>query len=225
MDRDTKQESSIPVQSRVSIVTLATLDNYWTNEGRDIRTVSQLVSWSLYLLSEILTTNNMLGTEPSIEEARNHMMNRGLYQRNMDTKGYQKLGNAIRFQGMREEGNSPQQSLNPTDRTAYSLMHRAPNKFNGKPSSVEPFTGRVGSPYVTQEMIDKYNNMKSEDVKPIISREFAMRDVELEPLKQGTTNEDISDRIQENDKIANAQLDELNSFDPMSLIGKAIKKE
>jgi hypothetical protein len=51
-----------------------------------------------------------------------------------------------------------------------------------------------------------------------------MRNVELEPLKQGSTNEDLSERIQSNDKIANAQLDELNSFDPMSLIGKAIKE-
>jgi hypothetical protein len=224
MDKITKQESSIPVQSRVSIVTLAELASYWEREDRNIKTVSQLVSWSLYLLSEILTTNGMLGKEPSIEEARRYMMEKGLYQRGMETRGYQKLGNAIRFQRMREDGENPQNSANPVDRNAYSMLHRAPNRFNGKPSSVEPFTGKVGNSLVTQEMIDTYNNMKDEDIKPLISREYEMRNVELEPLKQGSTNEDLSERIQSNDKIANTQLDELNSFDPMSLMGKAVKE-
>jgi len=223
MDKETKQESSIPVQSRISIVTLASLDNYWRGEGKDIRTVSQLVSWSLYMLTEILTSNNLLGTDPSIEEARNYMMGRGLYQRGMDTRGYKKLGNAIRFQKMRDNGESPQQSANPTDKTAYNTLHRAPNRFTGKPSSVEPFMGRVTNPLVSQEAIDIYNNLQPEDIKPHISKEFAMKDVELPPLHQGDSPEAINERIQSNDKIANAQLDELNSFDPASLLSKAVK--
>ena len=225
MNRETKQESSIPAQCRVSIVTLASLAKYWKQNGHNIATVSQLMAWSLYLLTEILESNKQIGREPSIEEAREYMMNEGLYQKSMSDKGYKKLNAAIRFQGLREEGINPANSDIREDRSISHMLHRAPNKFNGKPSSVEPFTGRIGSPYVTQEMIDTYNNMKPEDVKPLISKEYAMKDVELEPLKQGATNEDISERIQANDKIANVQLDELNNFDPMSLVGKAVKEK
>ena len=96
-------------------------------------------------------------------------------------------------------------------------------KGDSKFSSVEPFMGRVGSPLVTQEMLDTYNNLQPEDIKPHISKEFAMKDVELPPLHQGDSPEDINERIQSNDKIANAQLDELNSFDPASLLSKAVK--
>lgn len=227
MDRETKQESSIPVQSRVSIVTLAALDNYWYSEGRDIRTVSQLVSWSLYLLSEILNANNMLDTEPSIEEARNHMMNRGLYQRNMDTRGYQKLGNAIKFQKMREEGGSPQQSTYPSERAAYSIMHRKPNRFTGAAMSVEPFTGKVDSNIPNREQIESIYNSLDEEVirKKAIERSMGKDIDELPVFKErGNSPEDMQARIEANDRRAQEELDRLNNLDLAELLKNA-KKE
>jgi len=219
MDKITKQESSIPVQSRVSIVTLASLDNYWLGEGKDIQSVSQLVSWSLYLLTEILTSNRLLGTEPSIEEARKYMMDRKLYQRGMDTRGYQKLGNAIRFQRMREEGANPQQSVNPTDKAAYNTMHRAPNKFSGKASSVEPFEGRVENDLVKQGMEILKNLPK--DRRSSVLDELSG----ITPLRErGNSPEAVAEHIKAVDAVANAQLDELNSFDPRSLMDKAVKE-
>ena len=228
MDKITKQESSIPVQSRVSIVTLAALDNYWMGEGREIRTVSQLVSWSLYLLTEILTENDILGIEPSIEEARNYMMKRKLYQRNMDVRGYQKLGNAIKFQGMREDGCSPQQSINPQDRAAFGIMHKAPNRFSGKPSSVEPFTGKIERtlkiftdedfepPPGYQEEIEQPTEQRTipkayqrpMSNTPIESTQRPTTVVKESVLKEGESIEDKMKRIEEAEKAEANALDE-----------------
>ncbi len=223
MNRETKQESSIPAQCRVSIVTLAQLTAYWKDNGYDIRTVSQLMSWSLDLLKDILSNNKQIGIDPSIGEAVNYMIREKLYQKGTFDRGHKKLEAAIRFEGMRAEGNNPGKNsyTNPTDRMAYSTMHRAPNRFTGVSSSVEPFMGKVSNPTVTQEMIDTYNNMKPEDIKPLISQEFAMRNVELQPLKQ---SDDMSDRFRDIEKADKANMDELNNFDPMSLLNKA-KKE
>ncbi len=224
MDRITKQESSIPVQSRVSIVTLAALDNYWAGEGRKIKTVSQLVSWSLYLLTEILTDNELLGTEPSIEEARDYMMRRELYQRNMDVKGYQKIVNAIKFQGMREDGCSPQQSINPQDRAAYGIMHKAPNRFSGKPSSVEPFTGSVEKSLKflsdedfapppgyeesePQRAIPKVYQ-RPQPIEPVVTSSNQPSIVKESGLKEGESIEDKMKRIEEADKAEANAMDE-----------------
>ena len=222
MDKATKQESSIPVQSRVSIVTLAALSNYWESEDRDIRTVSQLVSWSLYLLSEILTTNGMLGQEPSVEEARNYMLKKGLYQRGMDTRGYQKLNNAIKFQRIREDGSSPQQSTNPADRAAYNIMHRKPNRFTGASMSVEPFTGKVDGDIYDRKEIEKiYNNVDQEAIrKKAIDRSMGKDVDELPMLKErGNSPEEIQARIEANDRRALKELELLNS-DPRLLFEK-----
>jgi hypothetical protein len=219
MDKITKQESSIPVQSRVSIVTLASLDNYWLGEGKSIQTVSQLVSWSLYLLTEILTSNKMLGTEPSIEEARKYMIDRKLYQRGMDARGYQKLGNAIRFQGMREDGANPQQSTNPTDRAAYNMMHRMPNKFSGKSSSVEPFEGKVENDLVKQGM-EILNNIPKNRQSSVLDELSGVTILK----ERGNSPEVVAEHIKAVDKAANEQLDALNNFDPLTLL-KSAKKE
>ena len=223
MDKITKQESSIPVQSRVSIVTLAALDNYWMGEGREIRTVSQLVSWSLYLLTEILTENDILGIEPSIEEARNYMMKRKLYQRNMDVRGYQKLGNAIKFQGMREDGCSPQQSINPQDRAAFGIMHKAPNRFSGKPSSVEPFTGKIERTLkiFTDEDFEPLPGYQEDELKAVPkvyqrpmntsaveSTQRPTTVVKESVLKEGESIEDKMKRIEEAEKAEANTLDE-----------------
>ena len=227
MNKETKQESSIPAQCRVSIVTLARLAAYWKTNRHNISTVSQLMSWSLYLLTEILESNGQIGIEPSIEEAREYMMSEGLYQKVTGDRGYKKLNAAIRFQGMREEGMNPANSNIREDRNISHMLHRAPNQFSGKPSSVEPFMGRVGSPRVTQEMLDTYEKTGTGEieVKPLCSQEFAMRNVEildeLSPMKQGSDMSDRFKTIEEQDK---AQIDALNSFDPMSLMGNAIKE-
>ena len=56
----TKTESSMPVQSRISLITLANLDKFWMSKGKTIRNMSMLVNWSVDLLSEVLDANGEL---------------------------------------------------------------------------------------------------------------------------------------------------------------------
>ena len=62
MDREQeiKVEASIPVSSRIDIRVLAEMCAYWDESGRYIKTMSQLVNWSMDLCSQVLKINDML---------------------------------------------------------------------------------------------------------------------------------------------------------------------
>jgi hypothetical protein len=216
-DEESKVEGSIPVQARVNIKGLANLDLYWESEGYQIKTMSQLIGFSIELLNDILEANGKIREKiDSVAEANHYLTNRGLYQQSMKNRSFKKIGMAIAFENMREEGADPKFHASGQ----YNRMHRQPDQ-RGNPSTVQPYTGRVRNQRVSQEMIDTFNNLKDEDVKPLISQEFAMRNVELEPLKEG---EDMSGRLKAIEEADKAQADALANFNPMSLIGKAIKE-
>lgn len=224
MNKETMQESSIPAQCRVSIVTLASLAKYWKQNGYNIMTVSQLMSWSLYLLVEILESNNQIDKEPSIREAREYMMNEGLYQKSMGDKGYKKLNAAIRFQGLREEGINPANSYVREDRNISHMLHRAPNRFNGKPSSVEPFTGKVYNEKV-REAMEIMNNLPENTDSSLLDElsgidPHSRKRENLESLD--SSMEERFRKIGEDDKKLT---EELNSLDLKELMSKAVKEE
>lgn len=98
ISRGVKQESSVPVQSRVSVMTLAELDNYWNSEGYEIRSMSQLVSWSLDLLCEILDSNKLLTRVESIGEAHSYLKKKGLYQRSLEKRSFKKITKDIKYE-------------------------------------------------------------------------------------------------------------------------------
>jgi len=224
MNKEERQESSVPAQCRVSIVTLAQLTAYWKGQGYEIRTISQLMAWSLDLLKDILSNNGQIGLDPSIGEAANYMMEKKLYQRGTFDRSRQKLSAAIRFEGMRQNGEHPMQSPNPQDRVAYRMMHRAPNQFTGAPSTVEPFTGRINSvedsnierAMEIMERLPEGDHSILHELSGVVSK---IRNESI--LVEGTSAEELARRIAEDDK---ANLEVLNNFDPMSLIGSA-KKE
>jgi hypothetical protein len=242
MRREAKQEASMSVQSRINATILAELDKYWMSEDKSIKTLSQLVSWSMELLSEILSANRKIKRRiESVAEARNYLLSRGLCQHSLHDRGITKMGKAIMFENMREEGANPEICAT----RQYKSLHRVPEE-NGKPSTVEPFTGKVDSELV-KKALEIHSSLDSADVVPRISQEFKMRDkeeervvknedaaefvraqrerVELPPLKEkGNSKELIQKRIQAADEESKEMLDELNSFDPMSLIGKAVKE-
>ena len=104
-DRMTKQENSIPVQSRVSMISLAELAKYWEGTEYEIRSMSQLISWSLDLLRDILKANEMIEVDGEFEmvvEARDYLVGRGLWQQKVAKRAFTKIGNAVRFQGFRD---------------------------------------------------------------------------------------------------------------------------
>jgi len=218
MNKETKQESSIPVQSRVSIVTLAQLVHYWESNGSRIKTVSQLISWSLYLLVDALIANEQLKGEPTIAEARHYMIEKELFQQSTVDRGMKKLDAAIRFQIMRENGIYPTKGESrkgmrkSNDEVTYSKMHRAPNKFDGSPSSVEPWVGSVEHPRLN-EAIEIFNSIKDEDLGKTELTEGLNRLV----VRNKMTIEEAAEVIKANEEIAQRDLDALNSLDLSTL--------
>jgi hypothetical protein len=108
MDREQRVESSVPVQGRISIVTLAELNMYWESAGADIRTMSQLLSWSVDALRDILANSGKLPQViESVVSAHNHLEERKLYQSGLRQRSEKKIINAMAFEGLRVEGIDP----------------------------------------------------------------------------------------------------------------------
>lgn len=104
-DREAKVESSMPLQSRVDLLTVADLVNYWESEGVHIRTMSQLVSWSLEYLRELLEKNGLLGDQVrTLEDAYSQLELRGLLQRSMKERMKKKLAMARGLENVRLDG-------------------------------------------------------------------------------------------------------------------------
>lgn len=132
MDQDVKQESSIPVQTRVSFMSLAKLHVYWTLEGYHIRTMSQLVGWSVDLLCEVLEANEKMPDQiETLAEAHRYLQYHGLYQGSMKERSMKKIGTALRFETMREQGQDPQHVI-PVQ---HKMLH--------KKTSVKPLENTV----------------------------------------------------------------------------------
>ena len=194
---EVKQESSIPVQSRVSILTLAELEMYWDSQGYVVTTMSQLVSWSLDVLREALVANNKLPQQiTSVADANNHLIERGLYQKSVRGRGRKKIGQAISFENLRNEGDDPQ-TIVPKQ---HKMMH--------KQSSVKTFKGKVESGLVN-EALEKYKELFPEegnieviDTRPIPARR-KMTDEEFEAKRREI---DAHDKAQ--DEAMNKWLEE-----------------
>ena len=221
MKREQKQEASMSVQSRISAGTLAELDNYWMSEGKRIKSLSQLVSWSLDLLSEILWANQKLRHRvESVAEARNYLLDRELCQPSLYDRGFDKMGTAVRFEGMREEGIDPSKAVqsgkfidNQTTLRQYHMLH------NGK--SVNPFTGKVDSEEVRRG-IEIMQNLPEMDHSLFDELSgIPVRTREESGLVEGTSSEELAQRIAADDK---AQEEALKTLDFNELMKSAIKE-
>ena len=116
----TKEESSIPVQSRISFMSLAKLHAYWVEEGYSIRTMSQLVGWSVDLLCEVLEANEKMPMEiKTLAEAHSYLQCHELYQKSTHKRALKKIGTALKFETMRSMGEDPKDVLS----AQHSMMH------------------------------------------------------------------------------------------------------
>lgn len=106
---DKKVEASIPVQSRVDIRVLAEMVSWWEEEeGRYVKSMSQLVSWTVELCSQVLKANGVMPRiVETIYEADEFLQKRGLYQPGMKKRGKQKLVRGRQLENLRLEGVDP----------------------------------------------------------------------------------------------------------------------
>ena len=113
-DKEEKIERSIPQSSRIDVVTLAKLDSWWNEQGQYIRSMSQLISWSLDLLIEVIekdlaVDNSRLNT---VANAYDYLTAKGLLQQG-------KIGQAIGMDNLRKEGINPRFE----NSAVYNRMH------------------------------------------------------------------------------------------------------
>jgi len=191
---DVKKERTVPVASRVDVCRLAELDRYWAGEGMYVRSMSQLVSWSIELLREVLITNGMIVERcESVVEAHRYMMDRGLYQQSMKNRVSKKLGQAIAFEGMRAEGIDPKYAA-PKQ---YNIVHR------GEKSEVELRLNNRG----LDNLVEIYNKIESSErqvVKESMSDEemrTKMREIEESDKREEQAMREYLDGLQDRSKF------------------------
>jgi len=110
VDDVTRKESSVPVQTRVSIVDLAKMDWYWLKtEGVHIKSMSQLVSWTFTALVDILESNEKMpkGDLDSVLGAHKYLSSRGLYQSSLKKRSEARIVAALGFENLRKQGSDP----------------------------------------------------------------------------------------------------------------------
>jgi hypothetical protein len=155
---EVRQESSIPVQTRINLKNLANLDIFWTEEGYSMKTMSQLVGWSIDLLVDILSNNGkMVNKVKSLAEGNRYLAMRGLYQKGMYKKGREKLATSIRFESMRNEGLDPE-TVTPGQ---YKVIH---NKGSIRPMRDVVHIGKFN------ELIDEAFRRNDEERKAELIR-------------------------------------------------------
>jgi hypothetical protein len=71
--------------------------------------MSQLVGWSVDLLCEVLEANGKMPAQiETLAEAHRYLQYHGLYQGSMKERSMKKIGTALKFETMREQGQDPQ---------------------------------------------------------------------------------------------------------------------
>jgi hypothetical protein len=107
-EEEKKVERTVPVQSRVDLVTLSNLHEYWSASGVQVSTVSRLVRDSLDLLVEVLRKNEVVKFNVSdVRDAWRYLGERGLYQAAMKKRGEKKVSAALAFDSLRMKGIDP----------------------------------------------------------------------------------------------------------------------
>lgn len=195
--KEIRKESSIPLQARVSLLDLATLDSYWLMSGHEIRSMSQLVSWSCGLLVEVLRTNGALERDfESVKEANNYMRVRGLYQRSLIKRGqFSKLGKALKFEALRDEGVDPETH----DPIEFKEVHNHPmhKQFEGE---VVAEKGEYRDDI--EEAFKRLEEEKGRERKESIEKEVenAKKSGLVSELEEGISEEEFYKRREEQDK-------------------------
>lgn len=220
-----ENEASMPAVSRIDIRKLAELDKYWGSEGYNIRTISQLISWSVDLLVGILQSNKKSVAIETVSEAYEWMAKRGLGQPSLQNKGRKKMSAALSFENLRAEGIKPEEYV--------------PSQYNtvNRKNSVQPMPGHVvNGEYVSpfEEDYKKAALLKREEEQAEIARlveaavknadannRLAKNEVVVPPDKASANMNDWEREKKEQD-----ELDELNApIDLEWLKNHAAKKE
>jgi hypothetical protein len=190
-----KQERSISANTRADVVTLAELTSYWNKEGYYIRSISQLISWSLDLLKDVLEQNKLI--EPSFDfvSARTFLRERGLNQQSHEIRERKKIAAATRFEMIRKEGLDPR-SVDPT---SFAMLH---NKHSVQESPTNDVDG------------DAYQRARLEKQKEMHELYKKEREAKINAYKdKGFISESSIEDVKQRDKELNDNLSSMTLAD------------
>jgi hypothetical protein len=235
MSREESQEASIPVASRVNVISLANLLEFFEKEHGRVRSMSQLIDWSIELLAEILLANKKIEV-PIIRvlDAHKLMIERELYQKSLEKRSFQKIGTAIRFESMREEGS---EVSSDTVGAQYKILH---NRRSVDPLNKGVESGRDMADWEKAKLAKQteiYNeNRKRKELAELRKAGIIVDDpdkpkVEWTPAMapRKLTDEEIAannTRVIENDKEYLRQLNEdpAKQIEELKRLGKVVKE-
>lgn len=173
MDKVIREESSVPVQGRISLVDLAKMDRYWiVREGVSIKSMSQLLSWTFTAMCDIIEANGKMPEGiKSVSDAHKYLELRGLYQQSMKIKGKSRITAALGFENLRSQGSDP--ALH--SQTAYNTVHSKHSNevFDGE-VNIGIGVDNTGMP--SKESIDEMIKNAKEDVRD--KESFRQRELE-----------------------------------------------
>lgn len=107
MEKEVRQEASVPVEGRVNVANLAELAAFWEDAG-ELRSMSQVIGWSLAMLCEIIRVNYPEKRKfESVTEAHKYLVDHKLYQRSKQNRSMKKIAMAMGFESLRTEGIDP----------------------------------------------------------------------------------------------------------------------
>ena len=205
-DGDKKVEASIPVQSRIDIRALAEMILYWEREGRGIKTMSQLVNWSVDLCSQVLELNGLLpGKIDTLLEANNVLVSRGLYQAGVMKRGRKKLIRGRQLENYRLEGVDVK--FGNEGRREYDVAH---NSNSVIPAPDSNGLGDGTSNVLSQEELDKIVSLHRKMDADRVTKEAkdSVAHIEFDEndmaIVQSTGNNDYTekDRLKDEDEQA-----------------------
>ena len=215
---EVKQERSVPVQSRVDLVLLAKIAKYWETTECSIKSMSQLISWSVELLMDVLVSNNAINDEElSLTEARNYLSNRKLMQRSMEKKGIRKIATAMAFESMREDGVNPEGYV----KRQHTVLHNE--------NSVKPYNRGMARSEVCLEDVEMVQKMIAQARENKVTVE--PEEERSSTVKEGMSKEEFEERSRKNEKEVRKRenvpvdVEEMMRLQEERLKGKKVKDE
>lgn len=217
---------------------LATLSRWLEEHGTYTIHMSQVVRRPLEVLVDLLVNSGDATLIDNSVEARTLLSRRYGVDLNRGGRGTKNVMHNIELSIRREdlgEAVERDRRVNDVSRPLRTNLNpaiaakvdEARRKYN------ELFPNKDEQPHTEQPRFSEedYRRGKAADERVVKTEDAAefvrvqKEKVELPPLKEkGNSKELMQKRIQAADEESKKMLDELNSFDPMSLMGKAVKE-
>jgi len=110
-----KFEGTLPMHLRVKVASVARLHQYFVSNDIDTRTMSGLLSSCIYLLEEILESNNKLRSPLTLDAAYQYLASIGLLQKSSVKAGIKNLSKNIMFKDVDHRFDKVEEQVDETN--------------------------------------------------------------------------------------------------------------